>query len=76
MTGPTHGAFSGTDTNRTYTPEANYNGPDSFTFRANDGQVDSNIATVSITVTAVNDAPVANSQSVTVDEDTLAPPSR
>jgi hypothetical protein len=41
----------------TYTPTANYNGADSFTFKANDGTTDSNTATVSITVTAVNDAP-------------------
>ena len=33
-----------------YTPNANYHGPDSFTYRANDGTVDSNVATVSITV--------------------------
>jgi uncharacterized protein len=41
----------------TYTPNANFNGTDSFTFRANDGSVDGNIATVSLTVNAVNDAP-------------------
>ena len=41
----------------TYTPAANYNGPDSFTYKANDGSRDSNVATVTITVTAVNDAP-------------------
>ena len=35
---------------RTYTPTAEYLGPDSFTFKANDGTVDSNTATVSITV--------------------------
>ena len=43
----------------TYTPTANYNGPDSFTYQANDGTLDSQPATVTITVTAVNDAPVA-----------------
>ena len=38
---------------------ANYNGADSFTYRANDGTADSTLATVSFTVTAVNDAPLA-----------------
>lgn len=70
VTQPAHGALSGTVPNLTYTPNANYNGTDSFTFKANDGTVDSNIATVTITVTAVNDAPVAGDQSVTTDEDT------
>ena len=40
-----------------YTPNADYNGSDSFTYKANDGIDDSNTATVTITVTAVNDAP-------------------
>lgn len=42
----------------TYVPNGNYNGPDSFDFVANDGVADSNTATVGITVSAVNDAPV------------------
>ena len=49
----------------TYSPDANYNGPDSFTFKVNDGTVDSNTATVTITVTAVNDPPVAVDDSLT-----------
>jgi VCBS repeat-containing protein len=56
--------------NVTYTPNPNYNGSDSFTFRVNDGALDSTAASVSITVTAVNDAPTAAAQSVTTDEDT------
>ena len=44
--------------NLTYIPAANFNGADSFTFKVNDGALDSPPATVSITVTAVNDVPV------------------
>jgi len=62
---PAKGTLSGTAPNVTYTPAANYNGSDSFTFRVNDGNVNSAIATVSITVTPGNDAPVANAQSIT-----------
>jgi large repetitive protein len=40
-------------------PNANYNWPDSFTFVARDGALTSNVATVSLTISAVNDAPVA-----------------
>src|SRR5205814_576387 len=54
----------------TYTPAGNYNGPDSFTFTANDGALNSNAATVNITVNAVNDPPIANNQSVATDSNT------
>src|SRR6185295_5303422 len=67
---PAHGTLSGTAPALTYTPAANYNGPDSFTFKANDGTLDSTVATVSITVTAVDDAPVAANDSYATDEDT------
>ena len=60
----------------TYTPNSNYFGPDSFTFRANDGTVNSNTATYSITVNSINDAPVANDDSYTQNEDStlVVPP--
>ncbi len=40
-----------------YTPIANFFGTDTFTYRVNDGEVDSNLATVTLTVDGVNDAP-------------------
>ena len=64
MSSPANGVLSGTAPNLTYTPNTDFNGSDRFTFRVNDGNVNSNIATVSITVTPVNDAPVADGQSV------------
>jgi CSLREA domain-containing protein len=70
VTGPANGVLSGTGANRTYTPNANYNGSDSFTFKINDGTADSNTATVSITVNPVNDTPTGNAQAVTTNEDT------
>lgn len=54
----------------TYTPNANFDGSDSFTYRAYDGTAFSNTATVGITVTAVNDTPVAANDNYTVNEDT------
>jgi len=59
VTGPAYGVLSGTAPNLTYTPAANYHGPDAFTFRVFDGGLYSDPATVAITVTAINDAPVA-----------------
>jgi hypothetical protein len=44
----------------TYTPAANANGLDTFRFKVNDGTVDSNIATVTVVIAPVNDAPVAS----------------
>jgi Bacterial Ig domain/K319L-like, PKD domain/Bacterial pre-peptidase C-terminal domain/Divergent InlB B-repeat domain len=57
---PGHGKLTGDAPNLTYTPEANFNGPDSFTFRVHDGTQPSPPATVSISVLAANDAPTAN----------------
>jgi VCBS repeat-containing protein len=69
---PTHGDLNSFDPATgayTYTPDLEYSGTDSFTFKANDGSADSNVATVSITVSAVDDAPVAQDGSLTVTED-------
>jgi len=69
-TGPSHGSLSGSPPSVTYTPHPNYNGADSFTFKAYDGHAYSNIATVSITVTPVNDPPVVSDiPNITFPED-------
>ena len=54
----------------TYIPDENWNGLDSFTFKTYAGEHESDPATVSITVTAVNDSPAAVDDSYTVNEDT------
>src|SRR5439155_207306 len=69
---PTHGSLTlNSNGSFSYVPAANYNGSDSFTYKANDGQADSGIATVSITITVVKDAPVAVDDSYTTTEDTI-----
>ena len=70
----------------TYTPNENYNGEDTFTYKVNDGSEDSNTSTVTITVNPVNDAPTVADVSLStklntdgstefdgsdIDEDTL-----
>src|SRR5213076_2258939 len=71
LTHATHGSLTlNSNGSFSYLPAANYNGPDSFTYKANDGQADSGVATVGITITGVNDAPVAVNDSYTTPEDT------
>jgi len=72
VTSPTRGTAAITNTilgSFTYTPHLNLNGSDSFTFKVNDGSADSNIATVNIGITAVNDVPTAINASVSLNED-------
>ena len=52
----------------TYTPTTGYSGADSFTYKANDGTTDSNVATVSLTI--VNHAPVATDASYSTNKNT------
>ncbi len=56
-TQPAHGTLSGTAPDLIYTPDADFNGTDGFTYTVSDGRFTSAPATVSITVTPVNDAP-------------------
>jgi YVTN family beta-propeller protein/VCBS repeat-containing protein len=70
VSGPTHGTLVlKADGSFTYTPAANYFGPDSFVYRASDGELESSDTVVEITVNSVNDAPVAADDSYTVAED-------
>ncbi len=78
ISGPTNGGLgpiiplSPVSTKVTYTPNADYFGTDSFTFNTNDGTIDSDTATISITINPINDAPIANDDSVVTNEDTTA----
>lgn len=59
VSGPDHGElFLNGDGSFTYTPDANFNGADIFTYKVSDGQGGEDTATVTITVNPVNDAPV------------------
>jgi YVTN family beta-propeller protein len=58
---PTHGTLSGTVPTLTYTPAPDYAGTDSFTFTANDGAADSNVATVSLLVSRGTSTSVTSS---------------
>src|SRR5439155_9811380 len=69
---PTHGSLTlNSNGSFSYTPAANYSGTDNFTYKANDGQADSAVATVTINIGGVNDAPVAVNDSYTTAEDTI-----
>ena len=48
VTQPAHGLITGTGSNLVYSPNANFNGADSFTFKASDGLLDSAIVTISL----------------------------
>ena len=62
---PSSGSASLSGSTVTYTPAANYNGTDSFTFTVSDGMATSEIAEVQIAITAVNDLPVLEDITVT-----------
>ena len=72
VTQPTNGTLGSVSGNQVeYTPNANWNGTDTFTFEATDDRTSRrNIATATITVNAVNDTPTTEDVSASTDEDT------
>jgi VCBS repeat-containing protein len=74
VAGPAHGSATVNSSGSwSYQPAANYNGSDSFTYNAFDGVVNSTTATVSLTISAVNDPPNAvNDVGLTVKQNAAA----
>jgi hypothetical protein len=70
VTNPAHGTVGpfGTDGSFWYTPTPGYFGSDSFTYKANDGSSDSNVATVFIMVNPTGSAPAPVVDSVRVND--------
>ena len=65
----TSGTLAITDDTASYTPDSSFSGNDSFTYKANDGALDSNIETVSITVIA-NEAPSVSAIATSTNQNT------
>lgn len=70
VTKPAHGFLSGTEPDLIYSPELNFNGSDSFTFKVSDGESESKPASFTIMVTPINDPPIAADDNAEVKEDT------
>lgn len=66
---PANGTVSDNGSVITYTPSANFNGTDSFNYTINDGNGNTDTATVFVTINAVNDSPLANDDQANTDED-------
>jgi VCBS repeat-containing protein len=70
VAGPAHGSLIlNADGTFSYTPDANFNGTDSFTYSASDDQLNSAPATVHLVVAPVNDDPTAAPDAYSVNED-------
>ena len=67
---PIHGIVNIVGSTFTYTPTANYNGTDSFIYKAFDGSLYSTGASINFTITPVPDAPVAVNDSFSLLQDT------
>lgn len=72
ITLPANGTLGIAGDTYTYTPNTDFNGSDSFTFVANDGQIDSSGATIQLTLFPVEDFPVANNDTINVEMNTTS----
>jgi len=73
LTPPQHGAYQWLPPNTViYTPTVDFVGTDAFTFRSHDGQDLSNVSIITLTVTPVNDAPVAQAQTISTTRNSNA----
>ena len=70
VTSPANGSIGVVGASFTYTPDADYNGSDSFEFVANDGSEDSNTGTITLTINSIMDAPVAVADTVNIEMNT------
>src|SRR6185503_7607550 len=67
---PAHGTVTiNPDGSYSYTPTADYNGSDSFTYQVDDGKGGTATATVSLTINPINDTPVAQAATASGNED-------
>lgn len=64
---PTNGIVTMSGNEFTYTPNADYNGPDSFTFVASDGTLTSSSALIDLSVSGTPDVPEANDDTIGVE---------
>ncbi|PPC89794.1 MAG: hypothetical protein CTY35_14915, partial [Methylotenera sp.] len=67
---PTNGTVTLNAGNVIFTPNANYNGPATFTYTISDGQTGTDTATVTLNIASVNDAPAGTDRTININEDT------
>ena len=69
VTSPSNGSVQISGSTANYSPNDNFNGTDIFTYKANDGTLQSNIASVIITINSIEDIPTVEDISTSTDED-------
>ncbi|MCI0540984.1 MAG: tandem-95 repeat protein, partial [Verrucomicrobiales bacterium] len=72
LTQPSSGTLSGSAPKLTYTPNADFIGSDRFTFKASDGELESNTATVLVAVEALNHPAITTNQMIYLPRNTTA----